>query len=73
MFKLQVQDDDSDPASWHDVKGEDGKLLLFTEEQDARARLQALFPVLVGLEKYAAGHKRTRVLRVYGHDEDEGE
>ena len=71
MFRLQVQDDDSDPASWHDVKGGDGKLLLFAEERDARAKLQELFPVLVGLEKFAAGHKRTRVLRVYDPDQDE--
>jgi hypothetical protein len=73
IFKLQVQDDGNDERTWHDVTDPDGKVLLFTEEAKARARLEELFPVLVGLEKYAAGHKRTRVLHVYGHDGDEEE
>jgi hypothetical protein len=71
MFKLQVQDDEKDARVWHDVKGQDGKLLVFEKEEDARARLQELYPVLVGLEKYSAGPKRTRVLRIYGADDDE--
>jgi hypothetical protein len=71
MFKLQVQDDENDARIWHDVKGADGKLLLFEKEDEARSRLQQLYPVLFGLEKYSAGPKRTRVLRVYGADEED--
>ncbi len=71
MYKLQVQDDESDHRIWHDVKGAEGKVLLFAKEDEARAKLQELYPVLFGLEKYQAGPKRTRVLRVYGTDEDE--
>ena len=73
MFKLQVQDDEQDHRVWHDVMGADGKVLLFTEEPEARAKLQELYPVWVGLEKYSAGPKRTRVIRVYGHDDDDEE
>jgi hypothetical protein len=73
MFKLQVQDDENDARIWHDVKGDDGKLLVFDKEDDARARLRQLYPVLVGLEQYSAGPKRTRVLRIYGTEEDEDE
>ena len=71
LFKLQVQDDAQDASVWHDVKGADGKLLVFDKEDEARARLRELYPVLVGLEQYAAGPKRTRVLRIYSIDEDE--
>jgi len=71
IFKLQVQDDEKDERIWHDVPGSDGKPLLFTDEKEARRKLEELYPVLVGLEKYSAGPKRTRVIRVYGHDEDE--
>ncbi|MEO8103151.1 MAG: hypothetical protein ABI790_11520 [Betaproteobacteria bacterium] len=63
-YKLQVQDDDARPDSWRDVKGESGQLLLFDKEPDARARLEELFPVLVKMEKFAAGPKRTRVVIV---------
>jgi hypothetical protein len=71
LFKLQVQDDEKDARVWHDVMGPDGRLLVFDDEGKARARLQELYPVLVGLEKYSAGPKRTRVLRIYGPDDDE--
>ena len=73
LFKLQVQEDDKDPLVWHDVNGPDGKLLVFDKEDDARAKLQQLYPVLFGLEKYSAGPKRTRVLRIYGTGDDEKE
>ncbi len=63
-YKLQVQDDDARPDAWRDVKGETGQLLVFDKEQDARARLETLFPVLVKMEKFAAGPKRTRVVIV---------
>jgi hypothetical protein len=71
IFKLQVQEDEKDERIWHDVNGPDGKVLLFTDEKEARRKLEELYPVLVGLEKYSAGPKRTRVIRVYGQNEDE--
>ncbi len=69
MFKLQVQEDENDPQAWHDVKGPDGKLLTFAKETDARGELEKLFPILVKLERYAAGSKRTRVVSMYAEDE----
>ena len=62
MYKLQVQEDDAHPDIWHDVKNEHGVLLTFEKEPEARAKLEALYPVLVKLEKFASGSKRTRVL-----------
>jgi hypothetical protein len=64
MFKLQVQDDDNDASIWHDVNGPNGALLTFEKISDARARLEALFPILVKMERYAAGPKRTRVIAI---------
>jgi len=63
-YKLQVQDDDTRPDYWHDVKSESGQLLVFDQEPAARARLEELFPVLFKMEKFAAGPKRTRVVIV---------
>jgi hypothetical protein len=68
--KLQVQDDDDDARVWHDVTGPDGKVLVFEKEAEARAKLEELFPVLVKLERYASGSKRTRVINII-QDEDE--
>ena len=71
-FKLQVQEDESDHRLWHDVLTPEGRLYLFDDENEARARLEELFPVLFGLEKYAAGPIRTRVIAIIGDDaEDE--
>lgn len=70
MFKLQVQEDDNDPQAWHDVNGPDGKLLTFEKESAARAKLELLFPILVKLERYASGSKRTRVINIIKDDED---
>jgi hypothetical protein len=61
-FKLQVQDDDKRPDYWHDVKSNMGELLTFDKEADARAKLLELYPVLVKLEQFNAGPKRTRVV-----------
>jgi hypothetical protein len=69
MFKLQVQDDDSDARVWHDVKNAQGKLLTFEKESDARAQLEVLYPVLVKMERYA-GPKRTRVLNIITDEDD---
>jgi hypothetical protein len=68
-FKLQVQEDETDPRLWHDVLDPGGRPYVFDKEPEARARLEELFPVLVGLEKYAAGPKRTRVI-VIAEDDD---
>jgi hypothetical protein len=70
MFKLQVQEDDNDPQAWHDVKGADGKLLIFEKEIDARARLEQLYPILVKMERYAADSKRTRVISMFSDEKD---
>ena len=71
MFKLQVQEDDKNPEAWHDVKEPDGKLLTFEKETDALAKLEQLFPILVKMERYAAGSKRTRAINMYAQDEGE--
>ena len=63
-YKLQVQEDDARPQVWHDVKSASGELLLFQDEAPARARLEELYPVLVKLERFASGPKRTRVIIV---------
>jgi len=70
MFKLQVQDDDNDARVWHDVKSADGRLLTFDNESEARAKLEELYPVLVQLERYSAGSKRTRVLNIIQDEDD---
>lgn len=61
-YKLQVQDDDARPDYWHDVKSESGQLLVFDNEPSARAKVEELFPLLVKMERFASGPKRTRVL-----------
>lgn len=61
-YKLQVQDDDANPELWRDVLNEHGKLHVFDKEPDARAKLEELFPILVKMERFASGPKRTRVL-----------
>ena len=63
-FKLQVQEDESHADVWHDVKSVGGELLTFDQDADARAKLKELYPVLVKLEEFAAGPKRTRVVSV---------
>ena len=63
-YKLQVQDDDAQPLLWRDVKNKFGHVIEFQKEPDARAKLEELFPILVKLERYAAGPKRTRVVIV---------
>jgi hypothetical protein len=68
MFKMQVQADSDDPGSWHDVTGQDGTLLTFAGESEARARLLALYPVRVKMEQFT-GPKTTRVIAIL-EDED---
>lgn len=70
MFRLQVQEDEKDASTWHDVKGMDGKLLTFEKEADARAKLEELFPILVKMERYAADSKRTRMINIIQDEDD---
>ena len=69
MFKMQVQGDENDPRSWHDVRGPEGSLLIFESEAEARARLESLYPVQVKMEKYA-GPKTTRVIAILEDEDD---
>jgi len=65
-YKIEVQDQ---TGIWTDVRGEDGNVLVFDDEQAARDALAQRFPVLVQMEKYAGG-KRTRVIRVLEDEDD---
>ena len=70
-FKLQVQEDETDHRLWHDVSlARAASSTSSTTEDEARAKLEELFPVLFKLEKFAAGPKRTRVI-VMARDEEE--
>jgi hypothetical protein len=65
-YKIEVQDE---TGIWSDVRGDDGAILIYDEENAARAALAEKFPVLVQMEKYAGG-KRTRVIRVIEDEDD---
>ena len=67
MFKIEVQEEN---GLWHDVRGSDGKILTFEKEQEARAKLAELYPVITQMEKYAGG-KRTRVIAIWTDEQDE--
>jgi hypothetical protein len=66
MFKIEVEDGN---GRWSDVRGDDGKVLMFASEEAARAALAERFPVLVQMEKYGGG-KRTRVIRILEDEDD---
>ena len=66
MFKIEVE---NDKGIWSDVYGDDGKLLTFEKEAQARAALAERFPILVKMEQYAGG-KRTRVIRILEDEDD---
>lgn len=70
-YKLQVQEDETDHRVWHDVYSPEGRLYVFDNEDEARAKLEELFPVLFGLEQFAAGPKRTRVIVIPQDDKEE--
>lgn len=70
-FKLQVQEDESDHRLWHDVLTPLGRPYIFDNEDEARAKLEELYPVLFKLEKFAAGPKRTRVIAIIRDDVEE--
>ena len=65
-YKIEVQDD---TGIWSDVRGEDGRILVFDDEGAARAALAERYPILVQMEKYAGG-KRTRVIRILQDEDD---
>jgi hypothetical protein len=60
MFKIETQEEN---GLWHDVRGSDGKPLVFATDGEAHAKLAEMFPVLVKMEQYAGG-KRTRVISI---------
>jgi hypothetical protein len=65
MFKMQI--DDANNGIWHDVKGTDGKPLIFGTSGEAHRKLEEMFPVLTETEKYV-GPKRTRVIAILEDD-----
>lgn len=67
MYKIEVQEEN---GLWHDVRGQDGEILTFSTESDARAQLETLYPVLVQMEQYT-GSKRTRVIAIWTGKQDE--
>lgn len=66
MFKMEVQEEN---GLWHDVRGSDGKILTFEKEDEARAKLAELYPVITQMEKFAGG-KRTRVVAIWTEEQD---
>ncbi len=66
LYKIEVEDE---RGLWRDVRGDDGKVLVYDAEDAARAALAQRFPVLVQMEKFAGG-KRTRVIRIIEDEED---
>ena len=65
-YKIEVQDE---TGIWTDVRGDDGAVLVYDDENKARAALAEKFPILVQMEKYAGG-KRTRVIRIIEDEDD---
>jgi hypothetical protein len=65
-YKIEVQDE---TGIWSDVRGDDGAVLIYDDENAARAALAERFPILVQMEKYAGG-KRTRVIRIIEDEDD---
>lgn len=69
QYKLQVEES---AGQWRDVLDDSGELLVFDDEDEARAELAKRYPVETGLEKYKAGPKTTRVLIIDPYaDKDE--
>lgn len=65
-FKIEYEDD---KGIWHDVFGDDGRLLVFDAEDKARAALAERYPILFQMEKFGGG-KRTRVIRILEDEDD---
>ncbi|HSS70893.1 MAG TPA: hypothetical protein VLQ46_09610 [Casimicrobiaceae bacterium] len=68
MFKIEMEDD---KGIWSDVRGDDGRVLIYETEEAARAALRERFPVLVQMENYG-DRKRTRIIRILEEDDDDG-
>ncbi len=66
MYKAEIQEEN---GLWHDVRGADGKALIFATDSEAHAKLAEMFPVMVKMEKFG-GDKRTRVVAVLKDDDD---
>lgn len=66
MFKIETE---NGKGVWSDVRGADGNVLTFNDEEAARAKLAEMFPVLVQMEKFG-DPKRTRVVKVFRTDEE---
>jgi len=66
MFKIEIEDGH---GIWTDVRGADGAILTFSREDEARAKLTLLYPVLVQMEKFG-DPKRTRVIRIFEDEDD---
>lgn len=66
MFKIEIEDG---RGIWTDVRGTDGAILTFAREDEARATLAELYPILVQMEKYG-DPKRTRVIRILEDEDD---
>jgi hypothetical protein len=66
QYKIEVQDE---TGIWTDVRGADGRVLVFDDEEAARGALAERYPILVQMEKYA-GRKRTRVIRIVEDEDD---
>jgi hypothetical protein len=66
-YKIEVE---ASNGIWRDVRGDDGTILTFDSESEARARLAELYPVETKMERYGSG-KRTRIIRILPDDEDD--
>ena len=66
MFKIEYEDD---KGIWHDAYGDDGKLLTYEKEDEARAARAPRYPNQFQMEKYGSG-KRTRVIRILEDEDD---
>ncbi len=66
IYRIQTQEEN---GLWHDVRGPDGKPLLFESMEQAHAALDRMFPVLVKMQHYG-DTKRTRAYEVLKDDDD---
>lgn len=66
LYRIQTQEEN---GLWHDVRGPDGKPLLFESMAQAHAALDQMFPVLVKMQQYG-GTQRTRAYEVLKDEDD---
>ena len=66
IYRIQTQEEN---GLWHDVRGADGKALVFASMAEAHAALDRMFPVLVKMRHYG-GTKRTRAYEVLKDEDD---